>query len=694
MHDVADVTQRVRWLDAHLPVTNVVVSASPTNHDSPVTCTLPSQTEPPQHHASRPVRTILICTLLLCTFATLSWTASLGKSPTMDEPYHAMAGWMRLWHSDYRIDSEDPPLWNMIAAAANPPGSLKVDLAALDPGNVPADTSTGYLLAMKTLFRTPGNNATAFIRRARAVMLGWGVVLGALIATMAWKMARDLGASHSAACAGSIFATAIYTFDPNFLAHASLVKNDVASALVLLMLVFTTWRVGQSMSVRNIAALASLAGLALLVKFNGPLLIFIAILLLLIRACLSFSWNVPGAKLNGRIQRLAVAVVVAALLALAGFVSVWLAYGLRFAPALSANAKMDMPSELQTVLLHVWQSDHLDDASDIAEPTNAQLAATPLPPLVWITMWAERWHLLPQSFLAGLLYVFDTEHLRPTYIYGQTTSSNVWWYFPVAIAVKTPLATLALFIWMIVSFLASCIKKRRGAGEEGQASGSFSRWTWMCLVIPVLAYLAAAMIQNLHLGVRHVLPLYPPLFVAAGLSLARLWGSRKKLAILCGLPIILLLATESCWSYPDYLPFFNLAVGGSRGGLQWLSDSNLDWGQDLPLLAAWQRAHPAEKLYLAYFGVADPAFYGIHYTNVACGYWQGPPAQDIKAPGVLAISATILQGPYCQRPNGGPAWSILWRFRPFQVLGGSIYLFHVPPLPKDNLPFGQMLIEN
>ena len=152
-------------------------------------------------------------------------------------------------------------------------------------------------------------------------------------------------------------------------------------------------------------------------------------------------------------------------------------------------------------------------------------------------------------------------------------------------------------------------------------------------------------------------------------------------------------AVESCCAYPNYLPFFNLLAGGSRGGLRLLSDSNLDWGQDLPLLAAWQRSHPDQKLYLAYFGTADPAYYGIRYTNVADGYSEGPPAQHINSPGVFAISATTLQGPYCGQTLGKPTWCTLWKLKPFEVLGGSIYLFHVPSGPDDRLPRGESLID-
>lgn len=94
---------------------------------------------------------------------------------------------------------------------------------------------------------------------------------------------------------------------------------------------------------------------------------------------------------------------------------------------------------------------------------------------------------------------------------------------------------------------------------------------------------------------------------------------------------------ETLAGYPDYLAFFNLPSGGSRGGLSLLGDSNLDWGQDLPALADWQRQHPEPTLYLSYSGTADPAAYGIRYINLPGGYPYGPPPQSPRQPGVIAI---------------------------------------------------------
>jgi hypothetical protein len=142
------------------------------------------------------------------------------------------------------------------------------------------------------------------------------------------------------------------------------------------------------------------------------------------------------------------------------------------------------------------------------------------------------------------------------------------------------------------------------------------------------------------------------------------------------------LAAETYCAYPDYIPFFNLAAGGSRGGLALLSDSNIDWGQDLPTLAQWQRNHADVQLYLCDFGSADPRYYGLHYIDMYDSYEAHPDEQAPNGfPSVFAISAVALQGTYL-KPNENETIEPFRHEQPLEVLGGCIYLFKTPPNVK------------
>jgi hypothetical protein len=125
---------------------------------------------------------------------------------------------------------------------------------------------------------------------------------------------------------------------------------------------------------------------------------------------------------------------------------------------------------------------------------------------------------------------------------------------------------------------------------------------------------------------------------------------------------ILLVGTiaESLSVWPNYLAFFNQLVGGPRNGYQYLVDSSLDWGQDLPGLHQWlEKNAPAASgspVYLSYFGTGDPKFYGINALLLP-GYFDVAPPQTFPLQqGVFCLSATMLQGVYSRfHPPWTPA---------------------------------------
>src|SRR5206468_1815035 len=112
-----------------------------------------------------------------------------------------------------------------------------------------------------------------------------------------------------------------------------------------------------------------------------------------------------------------------------------------------------------------------------------------------------------------------------------------------------------------------------------------------------------------------------------------------------------------------------------------LADSNLDWGQDLKALARWykdwQPKHPGENLYLRYMGMADPSYYGIDYINMPGGYMLAPDRPNPHTNGVLAISATYLQGIFTD-PKIQPFYDPLKPLKPLHVINGTIYLYPYP----------------
>jgi hypothetical protein len=203
-------------------------------------------------------------------------------------------------------------------------------------------------------------------------------------------------------------------------------------------------------------------------------------------------------------------------------------------------------------------------------------------------------------------------------------------------------------------------------------------WTGACLSLPPVIYGIVAMGGNLNIGLRHILPVYPFIYIAVGIAFARVLSWRPKVATTAMVLVGLGLAAESLTSWPNYLPFFNVASGGSRGGIRLLGDSNLDWGQDLKALGAWQRAHKDRPLYLSNFGVVPPEYYEID-----CSYLMGA-AKSLKRvhlweirrdqPAYLAVFASNLQPIYIDKQE----FAALREATPREVLNGTIYLYDWP----------------
>ena len=182
--------------------------------------------------------------------------------------------------------------------------------------------------------------------------------------------------------------------------------------------------------------------------------------------------------------------------------------------------------------------------------------------------------------------------------------------------------------------------------------------------------------------------MYPFIFITIALAVGYLMRTSPGMGNILGGALALGLLLETAIATPNYLAHTNLIAELVGGGIKVVGDSSLDWGQDLKLLAEWQREHPNELLYLDYFGTADPAAYGVRALYIdQPGAWPPwpwvPKTRDLRAPGTLAISATNLQGIYAAPEVRQSYEKAFGPVPPKQILGGTIYLYDwpLPPPP-------------
>jgi hypothetical protein len=214
--------------------------------------------------------------------------------------------------------------------------------------------------------------------------------------------------------------------------------------------------------------------------------------------------------------------------------------------------------------------------------------------------------------------------LRDSYLHGSFSQTGFSTYFFWTFLYKTPLTTIA-------AILVSAFAAMRGRGRDR-----------LFLAIPVAMYVGVSVFSNLNIGHRHLLPVYPFLYILCG-GLSRRWLAAAAFSALS----CLLVFTPFQPMWGQHLAYFNELSGGPTRASALLLYSNLDWGQDMERLAEWIRDHEInEPINLVSFGPSDPSYFGIRYLNIEGGFYGAPevPLAQARIPGWFAISANDYAG--------------------------------------------------
>ena len=547
-------------------------------------------------------------------FTLLNVTSYTRMSATWDEPQHLADGYAALVARDFRVEPEHPPLVRLWAALP----LLFMRSGALDTTAIDAVTPTEWvtrpLFTFSHRLLYVDGDADRQLYAARFMILLLGLVLGALV----FFWAREWVGPGPA-----IAALAAYAFEPNIAAHASLVTTDLGVTCFVFAAVYSLWRLCRNPTRMNAAAFILLFVAAQLTKFSAMLLGPIVVVLL----------GIAVIETGTIRARTAAWIVLAA--ALATVAGAWLAYDLRYAPS-------GTPA---------WLYRFQDD------PVVRQR----LPTLAAIVGWIDSHRLLPNAFSQGFLLGQAKAQSREAFLAGHYSTTGWWYYFPLAFLIKTPIPLVVLS----VAGIAVCVVRRASLGATNAAF----------VVVPVVAFMTMAVVTPLNIGLRHLLPIYPFCILLAAAATSVLSSS--------GRGRVVLVAAAAVWAlevgrvYPHNLAFFNQLIGGPANGHRYLADSNLDWGQDLKGLKRWMSERGVDQVGLAYFGTADPAYYGIRYTPLPdTGLFAGGPIVPPRLPGWLAVSATILSGAYGD-DRSRTFYRPLRDRQPSTTIGYSIHLYWV-----------------
>ena len=556
----------------------------------------------------------------LAVYASLAVSSMRTTSAYYDETAHLPAGYTYLTLRDFRMNPEHPPLVKELAALP----LLLMDVRSRT--GLPA-WQLGQEWEFGHRFLYQWNDADRLLFWGRLPVVALGCALAA--AVFLWTRQR-FGLRAGA------MALFLCVLSPDVLAHGQIVTTDLAVALFVFLSVIAFHSVTARVTVSRVLLAGLATGAALASKFSALVLVPILAGLAVVVAVSSRPLTVARPRAEPRAftrtaSRLGVLACVLVAIGGIALVFVWATYA--FHPRLANDAEAAASFDWSRV-----------DRPGAATAVLRSIRAV---------------GLLPDAYVYGLATVLRDAR-RPAFLLGRISDEGSWYYFAVTFLLKTPGALLALLALPLF-----------GPREKNEQRRRLRVFLW----VPVAIYVAVTLAARINIGHRHLLPIYPFLFVAAGAGAARALeaGRARRAAV----PMLGLWYAVSVLSvHPHYLGYFNEVVGGPSQGWRYLVDSNVDWGQDLRELKKWTDAHGVSRLKLSYFGSADPTYYRIPCQMLPSKMHPDPPVivRNIEAGDVVAVSVTNLHGMYFE----GADRRLMHRLRaltPVDRVGYSILIF-------------------
>lgn len=265
-------------------------------------------------------------------------------------------------------------------------------------------------------------------------------------------------------------------------------------------------------------------------------------------------------------------------------------------------------------------------------------------------------HVVPVEFVLGTLYQLKhNAEGHPAGLLGMHSKTGWWYYFPVAFLLKTTWPFLVLALASLVWGSWQLLRERD------------ARFLWVGL--PFLIYSGLLLFTGLNIGVRYYLPGYGLLFVVAGTGLARMANLQPRIAAF----FLSWCALIALHAYPDYTSYMNGFA--SRHPHWWyLSDSNVEWSDDVRGMTDYLRARGENKVRTALLGSFLTQFYGVESVDLL----SDTPQTETR---YVAIGASFLNGSTVPENLSASESDRVNRFdayrhrTPEAVIGGSIYLF-------------------
>jgi Dolichyl-phosphate-mannose-protein mannosyltransferase len=529
-------------------------------------------------------------------------------SQTTDEPAHVATGMEWLQRGTYTLEPLHPPLARIAVALGPYLSGLRL-------------TGEGRIWAQGNEILLARGQYLHNLALARAGALPFFLLATCLV----WYWSRTRYGNWP-----SLISTLLFTTSPVVLAHAGLATTDMAVTATFTAVLLALVNLLERASYLRSAIFGIAVGLAVLSKFS--VLLFLPVSGVALLACRWLQRRNNKEKLAaGGSFRWGRGLAFAALLS---FLVVWTGYrfsvGSITGPAARPHPTIDRFAGTTGALHNL--------AYSVAE---------------------SRWVPAP-GFFRGIAQLRQKNAAgAKAYLFGHVRQTGWWYFFPVALAVKTTIPFLVLI----------------GVGTVSLARSAWVQRDWVTAapVAAALVLLLVCVSSQINIGVRHILPIYPLFAIMGGVGACSLWN-RVKMNHAGPAAVVVLLCwhlVSSARAHPDYLAYFNEFAGQHPEKI--LVDSDLDWGQDLLRLSAVLQQKHIENLSIAYAGSPD---LDLHQFAIPA-FRELNPHQPTT--GWIAISLLRLKAGGFGLPSDSFSW--LEAYQPVCLVGRSILLYDVPEPP-------------
>jgi len=557
------------------------------------------------------------CALMLTLMALQMLFVISRKSITTDEVVMIPSGYYHVAAQNFELINDHPPV-SKIAAA--------IPLLFLQPEEIRREQIIGApgsaderWAHMEKFWE---NNPDKFLSLSfwpRVFMIALTVALGLLI----FRMGRELFGAFAA-----FLAVILFALEPTVLAHGRVVQTDMPAAFGFLLFCFMLRKYAMDQTRRRVAWLGFSVGFAILTKFSmllvGPVIVSY------------FAFRIwKSLREKGIWQRPLSDCAMAAVVSILTIDAAYFFRLRRLAP---------------------W------DVQFIRE------AFTPIAsPLTFLTNALS--YFLPADFVLGILrQLVHNREGHPAGFLGMYSRTGWWYYFPVAFTLKTTIPFLLLSLAALVCAAFHVIKKRE------------ANHLWM--LMPFLIYTVFVLFSRIDIGVRYYLPAYSFLFILGGALLALLLKSRKavRMGAVAAILVIGWVGVEAVRAFPNHISYLNqFAVG--KPHWWYLSDSNVEWGDDAPALAAYLRERGETQVRSMFLG----DFIVLHHYGVSPLAMVNASGEEPEKTRYAAVGASFLNGSTVpdmeingHQPSEAERVNFFDKYRhktPEAIFGGSIYLY-------------------